>query len=147
MNSNRDQDAPAVSTKLSTATVHHQQGVTGTLSHWVWRGTSARGCSPWSRSICTQLPEPTAGSRTPLYAPLQDSQQHPSLSGEHKGQNSSGSAKAPAVLSKPTPPPLSSKTSQYSQVKFLRLTPILVSLSEQEIASLSVGAGYNEGSV
>lgn len=110
----------------------------GTLSHWVWRGTPDQGCSPWSRSICTQLPEPTAGSRTQLYAPLQDSQQHQSLSTEHKRQNSSGSAKALAVPSKPPPPPFLSKTFQYSQVRFLRLTPILVLLSEQEIASLSL---------
>lgn len=77
-----------------------------------------------------------AGSRTQLYAPLQDSQQHQSLSGEHKGQNSSGSAKALAVLSNPTLPPLSSKKFQYTQVRLLHSTPILVLLSEQEIASL-----------
>lgn len=83
-----------------------EKGVPGTLSHQVQRGTPAWGRSPWSRSICTQLPEPTAGSRTRLYAPLQDSQQHQSSSGKHKGQNSSGSVKALAVLSKPaqTPP-------------------------------------------
>lgn len=67
------------------------------------------GRSPWSRSICRRLPAPTAGSRTRLCAPLQDSQQHQSLSAEHKGQKSSGSAAAPAALSKPTLTPPSSK--------------------------------------
>lgn len=46
----------------------------------------AWGRSPWSRSIGTRLPAPTAGSRTRLCAPPRDSQRHQSLSGSTKAQ-------------------------------------------------------------
>lgn len=96
----------SVNTQQRSKQVPQGPGGKGGGPNQVQRETPAWGRSPWSRSICTQLPEPTAGSRTQLYAPLQDSQQHQSSSGKHKGQNSSGSVKALAVLSKPaqTPP-------------------------------------------
>lgn len=85
-----------------------------------------------------------AGSRTRLYAPLQDSQQHQSSSESTKDKAVQGVRK---LCAEQNYTPFASKTLQFSQVKSLCLISVQVLLSEQEIAFLSVGASYNEGSM